>query len=337
MKNKIFGYARVSSKEQNEERQIVAFKYYGIDERDIYIDKQSGKNFDREQYNILKYILRENDILVIKSIDRLGRNYNMIIDEWKDITKNIKADIVVIDMPLLDTTKNKDLLGTFISDLILQILSYVAEQERTFIKQRQKEGISTTMNKGIKFGRPTIEKPQNYDIVSFVENICMAASDFVKVNNMNIVFDTDEEEKIISFDLDNMERIILNLLSNAIKYGSDNGKIEVTINCTKDVRISVKDNGIGIPKDKQNRVFERFGQVKNKMHTEWEGSGIGLFLVKSLVELNGGEIILNSELGKGSEFIIVLPDKIENNEITKLTEFKNKLDTMNIEFSDIYI
>lgn len=165
MKNKIFGYARVSSKEQNEERQIVAFKNYGIDERDIYIDKQSGKNFDREQYSILKHILRENDILVIKSIDRLGRNYNMIIDEWKDITKNIKADIVVIDMPLLDTTKNKDLLGTFISDLILQILSYVAEQERTFIKQRQKEGISTAMNKGIKFGRPTIEKPQNYDIV----------------------------------------------------------------------------------------------------------------------------------------------------------------------------
>lgn len=165
MKNKIFGYARVSSKEQNEERQIVAFKDYGIDERDIYIDKQSGKDFDREQYSILKHILRENDILVIKSIDRLGRNYNMIIDEWKDITNNIKADIVVIDMPLLDTTKNKDLLGTFISDLILQILSYVAEQERTFIKQRQKEGISTAMNKGIKFGRPTIEKPQNYDIV----------------------------------------------------------------------------------------------------------------------------------------------------------------------------
>lgn len=165
MKNKIFGYARVSSKEQNEERQIIAFKKYGIDERDIYIDKQSGKDFDREQYNILKHILRENDILVIKSIDRLGRNYNMIIDEWKYITKTIKADIVVIDMPLLDTTKNKDLLGTFISDLILQILSYVAEQERTFIKQRQKEGISTAINKGIKFGRPIIEKPQNFDIV----------------------------------------------------------------------------------------------------------------------------------------------------------------------------
>ena len=165
MKNKIFGYARVSSKEQNEERQIVAFKDYGIDERDIYIDKQSGKDFNREQYNILKHILRENDVLVIKSIDRLGRNYNMIIDEWKDITKNIKADIVVLDMPLLDTTKNKDLLGTFISDLILQILSYVAEQERTFIKQRQKEGIAAAKNNNVKFGRPKIEKPQNFDIV----------------------------------------------------------------------------------------------------------------------------------------------------------------------------
>lgn len=165
MKNKIFGYVRVSSKEQNEDRQLIAFKDFGIDERDIYIDKQSGKDFNREQYNILKHILRENDVLVIKSIDRLGRNYNMIIDEWKDITKNIKADIVVLDMPLLDTRNNKDLLGTFISDLILQILSYVAEQERTFIKQRQKEGIAAAKNNNVKFGRPKIEKPQNFNIV----------------------------------------------------------------------------------------------------------------------------------------------------------------------------
>ena len=165
MNSKIFGYARVSSKEQNEERQLIAFKEYGIDERDIYIDKQSGKDFNREQYNILKNVLRENDLLVIKSIDRLGRNYNMIVDEWKDIVKNIKADIVVIDMPLLDTRNNKDLLGTFISDLVLQILSYVAEQERSFIKQRQKEGISSAKSNGIKFGRPKIEKPSNYDDV----------------------------------------------------------------------------------------------------------------------------------------------------------------------------
>ena len=165
MKSKVFGYSRVSSKEQNEERQLVAFKDYGIEERDIYIDKQSGKDFDRKQYSVLKNVLRENDLLVIKSIDRLGRNYNMIVDEWKDIVKNIKADIVVIDMPLLDTRNNKDLLGTFISDLVLQILSYVAEQERSFIKQRQKEGISSAKSNGIKFGRPKIEKPSNYDDV----------------------------------------------------------------------------------------------------------------------------------------------------------------------------
>ena len=165
MSSKVFGYARVSSKEQNEERQLNAFKEYGIDERDIYIDKQSGKDFNRDNYLVLKHILRENDLLVIKSIDRLGRNYNMIIEEWKDITQNIKADIVVIDMPLLDTRNNKDLLGTFISDLILQILSYVAEQERTFIKQRQKEGIENALNKGVKFGRPKIEKPANFDNV----------------------------------------------------------------------------------------------------------------------------------------------------------------------------
>ena len=161
MTSKIFGYIRVSSKDQNIDRQLVSFKEYGIDERDIYIDKQSGKDFNREQYNTLKHILRENDLLVIKSIDRLGRNYDMIIDEWKDITKNIKADIVVIDMPLLDTRKNKDLLGTFISDL----LSYVAEQERSFIKQRQKEGIDNAKKNNVKFGRPRIEKPQNFDIV----------------------------------------------------------------------------------------------------------------------------------------------------------------------------
>ena len=165
MKSKVFGYGRVSSKDQNIERQLLAFKEYKIDERDIYIDKQSGKDFDRSNYNVLKNVLRENDLLVIKSIDRLGRNYNMIIEEWKDITKNIKADIVVIDMPLLDTRNNKDLLGTFISDLVLQILSYVAEQERSFIKQRQKEGIENAKNKGIKFGRPRIEKPSNFDMV----------------------------------------------------------------------------------------------------------------------------------------------------------------------------
>lgn len=165
MNSKIFGYARVSSLEQNEFRQVNAFKELGIDDRDIYIDKKSGKDFDREQYNLLKHNLREGDLLIVKSLDRFGRNYTMIVSEWEDITKRIKADIMVIDMPLLDTRNNKDLLGSFISNLVLQILGYVSEQERVFIKQRQKEGIKNAKNNNVKFGRPKIEKPQNFDIV----------------------------------------------------------------------------------------------------------------------------------------------------------------------------
>ncbi len=167
MESRIYGYARVSSKDQNVERQIKSFEELGISKRDIFVDKQSGKDFEnREQYQILKKVIRENDLLVIKSIDRLGRNYNMIISEWKDIVNNIKADIKVIDMPMLDTTNHKDLLGAFISDLILQILSYVAEQERVFIKQRQKEGIILAKSKGIKLGRPKILKPSNFDYIA---------------------------------------------------------------------------------------------------------------------------------------------------------------------------
>lgn len=163
--NRTYGLARVSSKEQNLERQIKALIENGCDERFIFVEKQSGKDFNREQYLVLKNALRENDLLIIKSIDRLGRNYNMIINEWRDITLNIKADIRVIDMPLLDTTKHKDLLGNFISDLILQVLSYVAEQERTFIKQRQREGIEIAKSKGVKFGRKRIERPYNWNEV----------------------------------------------------------------------------------------------------------------------------------------------------------------------------
>ena len=163
--SRIYGYARVSSKEQKEDRQIQALIDNGVEERFIFVEKQSGKDFNREQYQVLKNALRENDLLVIKSIDRLGRNYNMIIEEWRDITKNIKADIRVLDMPMLDTSKNKELLGTVISDIVLGLLSYVAEQERTFIKQRQKEGIEIALNKGVKFGRPKIKKPHNFDDV----------------------------------------------------------------------------------------------------------------------------------------------------------------------------
>ena len=165
MKNKIFGYSRVSSKDQHEDRQIAEFKKLNIEDRDIFIDKKSGKDFDRENYNILKTILREGDLLVVDSIDRLGRDYNMILEEWRDITKRIKADIKVIDMPLLDTTLHKDLLGTFVCDLVLQVLSFNAHKQRESINRNQRKGIDVAKEKGVKFGRPKIEKPQNFDII----------------------------------------------------------------------------------------------------------------------------------------------------------------------------
>jgi DNA invertase Pin-like site-specific DNA recombinase len=158
MNNKVFGYVRVSSKDQNIDRQIKEMQDLGIPERDIFIDKVSGKNFNRQQYQALKQCLREGDLLYIKSLDRFGRNYKEIMQEWNSITKEIKADIKVIDMDLLDTTKHKDLLGTFISDLVLQVLSFVAENERKNIKQRQAEGIAVlkAKNGGKGIGRPQL-------------------------------------------------------------------------------------------------------------------------------------------------------------------------------------
>lgn len=156
MEGRTFGYIRVSSKEQNEARQIEAMKEAGIHERDIFMDKQSGKNFQWEQYQLLKRILRAGDVLYIHSLDRFGRNKEEILQEWNDIIKNIKADIVVLDMPLLDTTQFKDSLGTFIADLVLQILSWMAEEERERIRkrQRQRKGIDVALQNGVKFGRP---------------------------------------------------------------------------------------------------------------------------------------------------------------------------------------
>ena len=164
MKSNIYGYARVSTKEQNEDRQVEALKEYGIKEDNIFVDKISGKDFNRPEYKFLKELFKrtENNVLVIKSIDRLGRNYKEIISEWQELAHELNVDIIVLDMPLLDTTKYKDLLGTFISDLVLQVLSFVAEQERTNIRQRQAEGIAVAKAKGKKFGRPTIPIPPNF-------------------------------------------------------------------------------------------------------------------------------------------------------------------------------
>lgn len=161
---KKYGYVRVSTREQNLERQILAMKEEGIEDKNIYADQMSGKDFDRPKYNRLMKKLKPGDLLVIKSIDRLGRNYTEILEQWRVITKNKKANIKVIDMPLLNTeTGHGDLTGVFISDLVLQILAYVAETERAFIKQRQAEGIAIAKKNGVKFGREKLDLPRNFE------------------------------------------------------------------------------------------------------------------------------------------------------------------------------
>ena len=162
---KVYGYMRVSSREQNEERQKIALCEAGVLERNIYMDKLSGKNFERPQYKKLLKKLDSNSILFVKSIDRLGRNYKDLNEQWRIITKEKCADIVVIDMPLLDTRREKNLLGTLISDIVLALLSYVAENERMNIKQRQAEGIAAAKARGVKFGRPPIPLPKNFEQV----------------------------------------------------------------------------------------------------------------------------------------------------------------------------
>ena len=162
----IYGYVRVSSADQNEERQLVALSEHNIPSQNIYIDKQSGRDFDRPQYKLMVDNLRSGDILYILSIDRLGRNYEEIQRQWRILTKDKGIDICVLDMPLLDTRQGKDLMGTFIADLVLQILSFVAQSERESIKKRQLEGITVAKANGVRFGRPETEVPVNFSFVA---------------------------------------------------------------------------------------------------------------------------------------------------------------------------
>lgn len=165
MEHRKFGYCRVSSVAQHEDRQLIAMMELDIPEKNIYVDKQSGKDFNRPQYQKLLRKIGEDSVIYIKSIDRLGRNYTEIQEQWRIITKEKKADIVVLDMPLLDTRRGKDLMGTFLSDIVLALLSYVADNERINIRQRQAEGIAAAKAKGIRFGRPPLPLPDNFYIV----------------------------------------------------------------------------------------------------------------------------------------------------------------------------
>ena len=159
----IYGYIRVSSRDQNEDRQLLAIQQLSIAQENIFIDKQSGKDFERPQYKKLVRKLKKDDVLYIKSIDRLGRNYAEILEQWRILTKSKGIDIVVLDMPLLDTRRGKDLMGTFLSDIVLQVLSFVAENERENIRQRQAEGIAAAKARGVRFGRPEKELPDNFE------------------------------------------------------------------------------------------------------------------------------------------------------------------------------
>ena len=162
---KTYGYIRVSSRDQNEARQRIAFKEFEIPDKNIFMDKQSGKDFERPQYKKMVEKLKKDDLLYIKSIDRLGRNYEEILEQWRILTKDKGIDIVVLDMPLLDTRRGKYLMGTFLSDIVLQVLSFVAENERANIRQRQAEGIAAAKARGVRFGRAPLPLPKNFHVV----------------------------------------------------------------------------------------------------------------------------------------------------------------------------
>lgn len=198
-----YGYVRVSTKEQNIDRQLVEMYAQGLNDKTIFIDKQSGKDFERDEYQKLKKKLKSGDLLIIKSIDRLGRNYDMIIDEWRTLVNDMNVDIQVLDMPLHDTrTEGKNLVGKFISDIVLQILSFVAENERENIKKRQAEGIRIAKEKGKHLGRPKLKLPKNFTIIAnqykkkeitlaeALSSLKMNRSTFYKNLNLFIKFST---------------------------------------------------------------------------------------------------------------------------------------------------
>ena len=182
----VYGYVRVSSTDQNEDRQFDAMKGAGVPEKNIFLDKQSGKDFERPQYKKLMKKLKSGDLLYVLSIDRLGRNYEEIQTQWRILTKDIRVDICVIDMPLLDTRNGKDLMGTFIADLVLQILSFVAQSERENIKKRQAEGIASAKARGVDFGRPKIPMPEDFpELIKAWENHQITTDEITKIYNIS--------------------------------------------------------------------------------------------------------------------------------------------------------
>lgn len=294
-----------------------------------------GKSFPirDERGNTIKNIFIISDITQNKNQEE--ELENLKIDFFANISHELRTPLNVI-FSALQFLKLKS--NAFIDNELDFINKYlnIIEQNGYRLLKLVNNLIDTT-----KIDAGYLEyMPQNFDIVNFVEDICMSVSDFIGQHNMTLVFDTDTEEKVIGFDLDMMERIILNLLSNAIKFNSPYGKIEVYITCNEYVNITIKDNGIGIAKDKLDSVFGRFEQINNKKVQNKEGSGIGLSLVKSLVSIHKGKITASSEINKGTTFTVSIPvNKVENQVLLNSNNSisnDNKVNRMNVEFSDIY-
>lgn len=284
-----------------------------------------------ENGNIIKKICVISDITQSKKGELEVEKLRM--DFLANISHELRTPINLILSSLQVLNLKMDLLDEEIFNYFRRYLNIVEQNGRRLLKLVNNLIDTTRLESGC-----FSYNPKNKDIISYVENICLSVSEFVKSNNLSIIFDTDTEEKLIAFDPDNMERIILNLISNAIKFNKPGGEIEVSINCKDDIEISVKDSGIGIPEDKIDKIFERFEQVKN--NSKQEGSGIGLNLVKSLVEMNKGSIKVKSDLGKGSKFTIILPNSLVKDSSKTSCENSDYISNENqisVEFSDICI
>lgn len=286
-----------------------------------------------EKGNISKKIGIISDITEAKQIEQ--EIDKMKMDFFTNLSHELRTPINLVLSTLQVLDLRLDSLDYETREYFVKYMRIIGQNGKRLLKLVNNLIDSTRLDAGC-----FSYDPKNNDIIKCIEDICTSISTFVKNNNMDIIFDTSEEEKIVAFDQDHMERIILNLISNAIKFNHPNGKIEVTINCEEDIKISVKDTGIGIPKENIDSIFGRFEQVKTKFNKVREGSGIGLSLVKSLVEMHGGSIKVNSIVGEGSEFIITLPDVLvesKEEDIFEInTEHANNINRMEIEFSDIY-
>lgn len=292
-----------------------------------------GKSFPirDERGNTIKNIFIISDIT--KKKNQEAELENLKIDFFANISHELRTPLNVIFSALQFLKLKSNVFIDNELDFINKYLNIIEQNGYRLLKLVNNLIDTTKIDAGY------LEyTPQNFDIINFVEDICMSVSDFISQHNMTLVFDTDTEEKIIGFDLDMMERIILNLLSNAIKFNSPSGKIEVCISCDEYVNITIKDNGIGIATDKLDSVFGRFEQINNKKIHNKEGSGIGLSLVKSLVSIHNGKITASSEINNGTTFTVSIPINIIENQVQLYNTVSddNKVNRMNVEFSDIY-